>query len=289
MAPAHLRIFDPFMQYKPEQFLSNYHGWIELILFVVLFTSIAGIALPSRLTQGRHGRILIGSLGLILAVALYNAKKLFNFSFESFAFLGIWMVIIVFALVFFGLVRGLGMRADIAFPLTYCTVFVSFLAIKPTLYDSIATFLPILNGIFIVGFIYLLFQLLSKMFMHSKSPRFVAKQMERFENPEKGRIDKEIRDDRREQKLIKRQTMKITNKEIQSIEDMEKYLEQVIDIVEKNGANLDEHQKSEVVSSLQKIGANEEILRKGMENIIRHLQAYEQHHKKDLKRIEAAI
>jgi len=146
--------------------------------------------------------------------------------------------------------------------------------------------LPILNGIFIVGFIYLLFQLLSKMFMHSKSPRFVAKQMERFENPEKGRIDKEIRDDRREQKLIKRQTMKITNKEIQSIEDMEKYLEQVIDIVEKNGANLDEHQKSEVVSSLQKIGANEEILRKGMENIIRHLQAYEQHHKKDLNALK---
>ena len=138
---ASLRPFDPFTYLKPFDILGKYSEWIELILYCVMFIAIAGVALPKNLTNRRFGRPLVTAVGLVLGIGLYRAKDLFNFSFESFAFMGIWMIIILFGVLFFGMMKGLKVRPDIAFALTYCTIFISFLAIRPTLFDAVAQFL----------------------------------------------------------------------------------------------------------------------------------------------------
>ena len=137
-------------------FEGNLGSWIRLILYCGLFITLVN-SVFSYLPQFRdnpYAKKLGTFLGFILGIGLFLAEKIFNFNFESFAFLGIWFVIILFGIVAFGLFRA-GMSADKATALAYCVIYLSFLAISPSLFDSINNFFPLLNLILFLLFIYL--------------------------------------------------------------------------------------------------------------------------------------
>ena len=144
-----------FMPYAPEEFLEGRFGeWVIIILLCALFIAITGAVLPKRLTEHRYGKALVVCTGLVLGIGLYMAKDIYNFNFESFGFLAIWIIAVLLGLVTFGLFR-MGMRPDISFALTYCIMYLSFSLITPSLFDSIAESFPFLNGVFLLCFIYL--------------------------------------------------------------------------------------------------------------------------------------
>jgi len=169
-----LRRFTPI---DPHDLITGVLGeWLQIILFCGLFIAIAGAVLPKRLTEKRYGKALVVFTGLILGIGLYMAKNIYNFNFESFGFLAIWLIVILTGFVAYGLMR-MGMRGDIALSLTYIVIFLTFFLMTPTLYDSIATSFPLLNGIFILAFGYMVVTLLIKMFGKGKSSKELARDL----------------------------------------------------------------------------------------------------------------
>jgi hypothetical protein len=156
MASA-LRLIGPM---GPEEFLSGAWGeWVLIIILCGLFIAIAGAVLPKHLTEKRYGKALVTFIGLILGGGLYLAKDLYNFSLESFGFLAFGIVIIIAAAVTFGLTR-IGFSKSTSIGLSYCLVFMTFAMMQPSLFDSIARTLPILNLIFYLMFFFMLGKLI---------------------------------------------------------------------------------------------------------------------------------
>jgi len=150
--PIRLRKFLP---YEPLELLNGPIGeWVVLILLCGLFIAIAGAILPKRLTEGRYGKAVTIIVGLILGIGLFMTRKLYNFNFESFGFLGIFVIIILMFLVTYGLLK-MHFNKDMAIGISYCMIFLTFYIMSPSLFDTFANTLPILNGIFFLTFFYI--------------------------------------------------------------------------------------------------------------------------------------
>ena len=152
-----------FMPYGPLELLRGPIGeWVVLILLCGLFIAIAGAILPKRLTEKRYGKAVTTFVGLILGIGLFMSKKLFNFNLESFGFLAIFLIIILMFLVTYGLLK-MEFNKDMAVSISYCMIFLTFYIMSPSLFDTFAETLPILNGIFFLTFLYIVGKLFFNM------------------------------------------------------------------------------------------------------------------------------
>ena len=264
-----------FMPVDPHELLSGTYGeWVKIILFCGLFIALAGAVLPKRLTEKRYGKALTVFTGLILGLGLYTAQNLYNFNFESFGFLAIWLIVILTAFVTFGLMR-MGMRKDIALSLTYCVMFLTFFLMTPSIYDSIAGSFPILNLAFLLAFLYLAGTLFYKMFAHKKDTLKSAKELKDVEitQPDEPEIKKEIESEEREEKDMKHKTLKLTKTELKEVERIDHYLKQIISTLEKSDT-FTEDQKQQIANALLTIGRTKEDVERGLELLKRHIENY---------------
>ena len=242
--------------YGPDDIVNGPVGeWILITLLCVLFMSIAGVALPSRLTQSKYGRVLIGALGLSLGFALYRARRLLHFNFEAFGFVGYVAVILIFGLMFYGLSR-LGMDKNTAFPLTYCVMFFSLSVMSPSIFDMIAKTLPILNLIALGCFFWLLGKLVMNMIPKRSRLDKEMRHLEKghiHQNDER-KIDKEIKEEAAEEHDIERYLAPLTNQGVHSVEELEIALKNVLSFLGRN-PSIGESSKRGVVEYLKKIAA----------------------------------
>jgi len=263
------------MPVDPHELLSGTYGeWVKIILFCGLFIALAGAVLPKRLTEKRYGKALTVFTGLILGLGLYTAQNLYNFNFESFGFLAIWLIVILTAFVTFGLMR-MGMRKDIALSLTYCVMFLTFFLMTPSIYDSIAGSFPILNLAFLLAFLYLAGTLFYKMFAHKKDTLKSAKELKGVEitQPDEPEIKKEIESEEREEKDMKHKTLKLTKTELRDVERIDHYLKQIISTLEKSDT-FTEDEKQQIANALLTIGRTKEDIERGLELLKRHIENY---------------
>lgn len=229
--PLTLRTFTP---YSPSELLNGKTGeWIILALFVVLFIAISGAVLPRRLTGGRFGKALIITLGSILGLGLFKARHLFHFNFESFGFLAIALIILLLSFVTYGMMR-IGFRKDISIALSYCLMYLTFALVTPSLYDAFAEHIPILNGIFLLGFIYLAGNLLFKLFgVFSTDKIDKASSLLRNQPPaDAPEIEQEIEEEEKEEFNLKKRIMALTKQEIKTVKDLENAIRDMIKIVQ---------------------------------------------------------
>ena len=282
-----LRKFIPF---QPEEILNGPYGdWILLIIFVGLFIAISGAVLPKHLVEKRYGKALVVFTGLILGIGLFKAKNIYNFNLESFGFLAIWILILIMGFVIFGLTK-IGFAKSTAVSVTYCVIFLSFFLLSPSLFDAISESFPLVNLIFIVLFLYMLgkpiFSILS-----SKNPLKAARKIQNtnFTSDQDVEIEKEEGQDKAEIKDIKKKTMRGTKREIKSINDIEKYLKDIIRIIHEKGSNLTEEDKGKISVDLKQVNFNENILGKGMKYIKSHVDSYFQKHKQDIQEIQERL
>jgi hypothetical protein len=264
-----------FMPVDPHELLSGTYGeWVKIILFCGLFIALAGAVLPKRLTEKRYGKAVTVFTGLIFGIGLYTAQNLYNFNFESFGFLAIWLIVILTAFVTFGLMR-MGMRKDIALSLTYCVMFLTFFLMTPSIYDSIAESFPILNLAFLLAFLYLVGTLFYKMFAHSKTTLKSAKELKHVQitQPDEPEIKKEIQSEEREERDMKHKTLKLTKTELRSVERIDHYLKQIISTLEKSDTFTDD-QKQQISNALLTIGKTKEDIERGLGLLKRHIENY---------------
>ncbi len=253
--------------WKPDDILNGPYGdWITIILLSALFIAVAGIALPKHLTEKRYGKALVTIVGIMLGLATYKSMDMYNFSFESFGFLAIWIMLIIMGLVFFGLAK-MGFRPDLAFALTYCVMFLTFWFMTPSLYDAISESLPLLNGIFLAAFLYLAGNLLLKIFRKGKSLRKAANGLRSDErasdNPE---VTKEFEKTSEEERELQSKTLKLTKLEIKSVEGMKDILREITTIL-KEHPDLREHDKNRISKALQSLASQKSSFEKALQSL----------------------
>ena len=257
-----------FMPVDPKEFLSGAYGeWIILIMFCALFIALAGAVLPERLTKSKTGKALYVIVGLILGLGLFMTRKVFNFNLESFGFLAIWLIIILAAFVTYGLAK-VGMRKDLAITFSYCLMFMTFYMLTPSMVDVISDRIPWLYTLLVAAFMYLVGNLLFKMF---KNPNLTLKDATilaktKLKQPDEPQIEKEIDFEEKERKLIKSRTLKLTKRELRSIDDIKHHLEEILDIL-KDTDQLTEMQHQHIAKSLREIAISKDQFQKGMKTI----------------------
>jgi len=107
--------------------------------------------------------------------------------------------------------------------------------------------------------------------------------------PDDKEIDQELNEDRKEMRFLKRKTMRITKKDIKTVDDIADYLKQMIQVIEKKGNEIDSEEIAEITHILRRIAKKENILKSGTKLIKEHLAVYEAKHKKDIAEMEKRL
>lgn len=266
-----------------------YGDWILLMIFCGLFMAVSGAVLPRQLVDKRYGKGVVVCTGLILGIGLFKAKEIYNFNLESFGFLAIWLIIVILGFVIYGLIK-IGVAKDTAVSMSYCIMFLSFFLLSPSMFDAIAESFPLVNLIFVVLFFYMIGKPLFAM-VKTKNLSKVAKKVKKmnFLSDQDVEIDQEEKEDRKEIRDIKKAAVPVTKKEIKSVSDIKRMMDDIVKTVqEKNGA-LSSEDKVQIVRDLKQINQSESVLKNGMVFIRRHANFYNQHHRKDLREIHQRL
>jgi hypothetical protein len=279
-----------FIPIKPDELINGpLAEWLLIILFCGLFMGISGAVLPKHLTEKRYGKLIIVFTGIILGVGLYKSQELYNFNLESFGFMAIWLVLLVMGFVIYGLTK-MGVKKSTALALTYCVMFMSFFLLSPSLFDTILQSVPWLAIVFVILFVYLIGKMLFGIF-GGKNPLKAAKKIEKmdFESADSVEMEKEAQEEKSEIKDVKKKTVPATKKDLKSILDIEKLLFDIIKIIKFKKQQLDNEDRKIISDDLKRIHQSQNLLTKSMKVIREHLNAYFQHHKKDLNAIQARL
>ena len=264
-----------FVPIEPFELLRGSYGeWVTLILLCGLFIAVAGAVLPRRLTERRSGKAVTVFVGLIMGIGLYSSRKLFNFNFESFGLLAIFIIVLLMIMATYGLAK-LGMGKDVALSLTYCITFLTFFVMSPSLFDTFAESLPILNGIFFLAFFYLFGKLIWKMVRHgSTETALKAAKGISLSPPDSAELEREIGFEEHERNLIKHSTIRLTKKELKSIDNVRHYLKQIRAIIEDAGSHIKDQHKKDIIKALGNINQTKHNFLGGLTRLNKHILKY---------------
>ena len=268
---ARLRQFTPF---KPSEIINIYGDWIILIFLCGIFITIAQTFLPERITSKRSGKLLSVFIGLSMGVGLYSAKKAYNFNFESFGFLGIALIVILLAIITFS-ITSMKMKKSHAVALTYCVMFLTFYLMTPSIYDSFARSLPILNLLFVIAGIYFIMSGIFGSLITPKSTMTSATDLAHADiHPQdESYIDKEIDAEKKERKQIKSKTIKLTKRELKDIDHIHNSLKDIEKIL-KDSDSITEQSKNEIAYTLVEIRNTKNDFLKGLNLLKQHAKHY---------------
>jgi len=295
---AQIDILSPFRNISPGQFISRYSDWILFTLLIFFFWSVVTIALKKRFGDSRASRFLATSTALMLAVGTYYMiyKGKLHLSLAGLGMFGAMLILIIIYFILFGLQRNYGMKVSISLPLGFVLFYISIFALTPNLMTNIQDIFPLAKPIMAVLFAISLFRLITAFFRHSKPNLLkIGKTLEKnaILSKDEPEINKEIEDDKKEKKLLKGKTLKLTKMEIRSVDDMENSLNHLIKLIKANDKNITKDETFQISQLLRQISQKENILLGSMPILKKHTEIYKKHHRKDIaeldKRLREAI
>jgi len=295
---AEIDLLAPFQNISPGQFISRYSDWILFTLLIFFFWSVITIALKKRFGESKAFRVLATSTALMLSVGTYYMiyKGKLHLSLEGLGMFGAMLILIIIFFILFGLQRNFGMKVSISLPLGFVLFYISLYALTPNVMTNIQNIFQLAKPIMGILFAISLFRLITAFFRHSQPNLLkIGKSMEKTYIPPKDEpeINHEIKDDKKEQKLLKGKTIKLTKMEIRTVDDMENSLEQLIRLIRANDKNISKDETYKISQILRQISQKENILLESMPILKKQAEIYKTKHRKDLveldKRLRAAI
>ena len=295
---AQIDLLSPFRNISPGQFIARYSDWILFTLLIFFFWSVVTIALKKRFGDTKASRFLATSTALMLAVGTYYMiyKGRLHLSLQGLGMFGAMLILIIIFFILFGLQRNYGMKVSVSLPLGFVLFYISIFALTPNLMTNIQDIFPLAKPIMAVLFAISLFRLITAFFRHSKPNLLkIGKTLEKSiisvnDEPE---INKEITEDKKEKKLLKGKTQKLTKMEIRSVDDMENSLNHLIKLIKENDKNITKDEAFKISQLLRQISQKENILVGSMPVLKKHTEIYKKHHRKDIaeldKRLREAI
>jgi len=169
----------------------------------------------------------------------------------------------------YDLCRGFGMQTGKAFFLTFILFYILSWVKFPQAYHFLADRnLGLVNLALLIFFFFAVFKLIK----FRKSTSYMVRDLERSSpyNPE---IDNEIEMQDKEKKTFKRQAKRITNIEIQTIDDITEALAEIQHIVETHKNNLPTEERQRIAQILQVMLKKEDIFKKSILNLQRIFQS----------------
>lgn len=244
---------------NPTELLQGAAGdWFLIILLTCIYMATAGATLPKHLVQSRYGKTLITATGLLLAFGLYTARDQLRFNLESFGFLAVGLLAIIAFMVIFGLAKvGLFSNHKAAsFALAYSIIYTSFAAITPSLYDMIAEFFPLLNGLLLLLFLACLGLLFYKAFASlipgSKVKEAASSVQEHLKQPDQQNIQQEEQAEQHEYRDLTHTIKQIQKQETGSAEELNRQLNQLIHML-KGHQTLNQDDAKRITALLQEM------------------------------------
>ena len=183
-----------------------------------------------------------------------------------------------------------------ALPAGFALFYISLWAISPNILDNINRIFPLLNFILVILFIASIIKVISSFFHHTRQSPFVAAnalQETKFSTADEAEneteISKEIKDEKKEQKLLKRKTIKLTKTDIKTVEDIESCLEKMIKLIKEKGNSVDQNEIDQLIYYLRQIAKKEAVLKQGLILIQKHVRAYKRLHQKNIPELEKRL
>ena len=291
---SQIDLLSPFRNISPGQFISRYSDWILFTLLIFFFWSVVTIALKKRFGDSRASRFLATSTALMLAVGTYFLiyKGKLHLSLAGLGMFGAMLILIIIFFILFGLQRNYGMKVSISLPLGFVLFYISIFALTPNVMTNIQNIFPLAKAIMAILFGISIFRLITAFFRHSKPNLLkVGKSLEKGTILPNGEpeINKEIKDDKKEKKLLKGKTLKLTKLEIRSVDDMENSLNHLIKLIKTNDKNITKDETFQISQLLRQISQKENILLGSMPILKKHTEIYKKHHKKDIAELEKRL
>jgi len=185
------------------------------------------------------------------------------------------------------------MKTNTALPLGFTLFYLGMWAVSPNIFQNLSDIFPLSSTILLIIFFASIFKVISSFFRHSKQdPLMAAKSLEKshFTSAKEAEADQEIQqeimEDRQQNRQIKKKSIKITKVEIRKLEDIEKYLLEMRDLVKKKGNSITQKESEQLSKTLRKIYQNETVLKQGLLLIQNHVRAYKKIHRKDIPQLE---
>ena len=184
------------------------------------------------------------------------------------------------------------MHLSNALPLGFALFYISLWAVSPNILHNIQNIFPPFNGILLILFMISIFRIISAFFKYSKkSPLESATDLRKTQvtTDEDIETDREISEDKKESRLLKKKTIKLTRLDLKTIEDIEDYLKQMIALIKEKGNTIDQQEIAQLTSALRQIAKKEDVLKKSMQVIKTHVNAYKAIHRKDIPELEKRL
>ena len=275
------------MPYSPSELLSGTLGeWITIILISVLFIAIAGAALPKRLTESKTGKSLLVTLGLFLGVALYQVKDTLHFNLESFGFVAFGLLIIIAFIVTYGVTK-LGLQNKrLAFAISYSIIYLTFALITPSLLDTFAASIPILNGILALLFIVSLGYAIIAGFKAVLGSGSLSS-MKNLGKLERQELREEEKEEKEEIGEIKHHAMKLSKEGLHDLDEIHALLHKIA--VSLRDPNLSQDAMQYIGSTLNKIAQLKDDLQHRLLSLRQYTQSFKQNDTQRLNTLRSRL
>ena len=217
--------------------------WLYLALFLMLFTSLAGVALR-RHFRNPYVKPLVIALGSILTIATFSNRSHLSLMIDALGLFGIVLLICLAIVTPYALVRAFGLSKFRAFWLAcvilYLLSWLLFPGFHQTMTREAGNFV---NLVLFVLFLVALFGLFRPRPAHEQ----LAKSMV-LKSPKRKSAESEAELNQREEKAFADNAAKVHKANNQTLNDISEILSSIIEIVIENPGGLS-RQSSEAVSS----------------------------------------
>jgi len=249
----------PLNQIQPSEFISQYHEWIYFALMLVFFIAVAGITLRRHFDKS-YVKPLIVAVGLMMTVGIFKFRYILPRIFEGFGIVGSILLVIVAAVIPFGMSRGFGMGGSKAFSLTYILFYIIGWAQFPDVFYALGNKnLGLVNLVLLIVFVVAIFKVALpikgfsfKVGVRSKPAAHV---------PE---IDREMQLESEEDQLMESRAEKLTRIEIRTLADIERLLKKIQHMIDKRRNDIAREEREYIAGVIQDILRKEKLFRQSI-------------------------
>lgn len=263
----------PLEAIRLHEVLARYSDWLYFTLVLIFFISLAGLALR-RHFQRPYVKPLIVAVGLLLTIAVFKNRQILEAIFNGWGALGTILLICVAAIIPLGLARGFGLPSSKAAWLIYVLFYLIAWAHYPQLFEMLnRSGLGIVSLALLVLFLVGIWKVVRPRL--GNTARVETGSLESWTKeprPQVPEIKQEAEQQVMEAKATARQALPLTINELQTVEDMEKALKQVEQLIAARGQYLDRQDREQIAQLLGKALGRERLFKSNLVRLAKILQ-----------------
>lgn len=275
-------LFRPFEYLDIASVYSRYSQIIDLTIAFVVFSGVAKVTLGRRF-EGRGGKAIIVGVSAALTAGFMAMERTLGFSLRSFGGIGAGIFIFLVGLVLFGFLRTAGLHFGNALSLSYGIVYLSMMAVVPSVFDFIADTAPFINGILGLIFLFTLGKLIYSFFKSVRTPRGFSP--EAILRGGGGHfLEEKIGQEKTEERLLKGKLTRIAKKDLKDSDAIIEHIERIKMLIGEYGNT--EKARKEISEELSKLSKSERHYLSDLnklQKLVRRFAAYDQEELNNLK------